>query len=427
MSVRLHRLLPTVLGLGLGLCAGATAQKDPTFVGYPQKDALSPFRKPIDVYAPPDEVFRLLRIMQAIAEAPSAPKSFGSDGREQVEDNRWVEAKAQLIQRGIDAGYLAQIMRLNRNQVDRATAFYGGFYVANIDHVFELIAHIPGEPVRSTREAAMPRAIEFLRAHLGRRFKDLPQEHRDRLMKQMPELGSPAARAAGMTRLPQDDDRIHKLTLVPFCQMLDLDEPIDQAQALWFLKEATRVREDLAQAFLEPSLPRIRTLLAATDGNVREQAIGLLQAIGGKDLAPPPATAAELQAWAELATKKLFPPIRNVNDAIVQMMPSPERDALGKALRAALAGDGLGDPADGQRKDGTRFRGFRIATVPAELKPLAVPAGAVITTVNGTMVLDAKSLLLAIEAQLQVQKKPRRLLVEYVLAGESHAVEYRLL
>ncbi|MBL8754802.1 MAG: hypothetical protein JNK15_15970 [Planctomycetes bacterium] len=423
MTVRLLRLLPAALGL----CSVAFAQNEPTFVGYPQKDALSPFRKPTDVYAPPDEVYRLLRVMQAIAEAPNAPKSFGADGREQVEDKRWTEAKAALIQRGVEAGYLAQIMRLNRNQVDRATAFYGGFYVANVDHVFELIAHIPGEPVRSTREAALPRAIEFLRAHLGRRFKDLPPEHRERMVKELPELGSPAARAAGITRLPQDDDRLHKITLVPFCQMLDLDTAIDQAQALWFLKEVARIREDLVQTYLEPALPRIRELVVAADGNVREQAIGLLQAIGGKDLAPPPATDAELQAWADQATKKLFPPIRNVNDAIVQLLPSPERTALGKALRTALGGDGLGDPADGQRKDGTRYRGFRIATVPAELKPLAVPAGAVITAVNGTMVLDAKSLLAAVDTQLQLQKKPRRLFVEYVLDGESRAVEYRLM
>ncbi len=424
MSARLYRFFPAVLGLAAAFPAQQPQEKA---IAYPKKDALSPFRTPTDVYAPPDEVFRLLRVMQSIADAPNAPISYGKDGREVVADERWQGARAELIQKGIDAGYLAQIMRLNRNVSDRATSFYGAFHVANIDHVFELIAHIPGEPERRTRQAAMPRAIEFLRANLNRRFGDLPKDNKDQLLKEMPQPGSPAALAAGITRLPGDDDWLHKITLMPFCQMLDLDEAIDQAQALWFLKEAVAIRSDLAQLWLEPALPRLRQLLVAKDARVREQAVGLFQAIGPKDLAPPPATDAELLAWSELAAKTLFPPIRNVNDAIVQMLPSAERTAIGNTLRQALKAGSLGDPTQGERKDGQRYRGFRLHALPNELKALALPTGAVITAVNGVAVADAAALLATIEAQLQAQKKQARLFVDYVLQGEARAIEYRLL
>lgn len=422
MSVR---LLPLAVALGSLLPpAAGQEQKD---IAYPQKDALSPFRHPTDAYAPPDEVYRLLRIMQALADAPNAPKSFDRTGREVVADKRWEQARAEVLKKGLDAGYLAQIMRLNRNAADRATAFYGAFHVPNAEHVFELIAHIPGEPERRTRELAMPRAIEFLRANLNRRFGDLSKEQKEEVKKALPEIGSPVARARGLLRTPVDSDHLYHVTLVPFLQLLDLDDAIDQAQALWFLKEVFLIRLDLALQWLEPSLPRLRQLLLSPSPQVREQAIGVFQAIGPAGLKAPPESDQDLVAWAEEASKALFPPIRNLNDTIVQMHPSPERDAIAAAGIAALATSAIGDPFQGDRKDGGRFRGFRVARVPDELKALAIPTGAVITTVNGVAVTDAASLLATTREQLQRLGHPRRLLVEYVLQGEPHAVEYRLL
>jgi hypothetical protein len=70
------------------------AAQEQKVVGYPQRDALSPFREPIDVYAPPDEVFRLLRVMQSLADAPSSPRRFDIDGREVVDDAQWRQARA---------------------------------------------------------------------------------------------------------------------------------------------------------------------------------------------------------------------------------------------------------------------------------------------------------------------------------------------
>lgn len=419
------RPLATLLLLAGAAAPAAGQAKAP--VAYPQRDALSPFREPTDVYAPPDEVFRLLRVMQSLADAPGAPSRFDIDGREVVDAPRWRQARADLLQKGLDAGYLAGIMRLNKNAADRATAFYGAFHVAKVDDVLELIAHVPGEPLRAIRERALPRAVAFVRANGGRRFGDLAPEKQEELRAGLPAPGSPAAQAAGIVRGPVAEDFLHKLRLVPFLQLLDLDEPIDQAQALWFVKETVAVRPDLALTWLEPSLPRVRELLAAPTAAVRQEAIGVFQAIGGKDLPAPPDDAAALQQWAVTAGKTLFPTIRNLNDAIVQLHDGPERDALAAAGRTALAGGSIGDPWRGKDKAGAFAAGYRIVTVPEPLRALAIPAGAVITSVNGVAVRDAASLLATLTEQLTAGKPPRVLMVELLVGGELRAIEYRVL
>lgn len=423
MSVR-----PAVPALLLASLLAPSPAQEQKVIAYPQRDALSPFRNPTDVYAPPDEVFRLLRIMQALADAPGAPKQSDADGREILDDQRWRAVRADLQRQNLDAGYLGQILRLNKNAADRATAFYGMFYLANVDHVLELIAHIPGEPVRATREQALPRALEFLRKNLRRKFGDLTKEQQDELVKALPEPGSPAARAGGLNRRPVPGDHLHALTLVPFFQLLDLDDPLDQAQGAWFLKEAFALRGDFALRWLEPALPRLRQLLGSKSAQVREQVVGLFRTIGPEQLREPPVDDPRaLVDWANEAAKALFPPIRNLNDAIVQLHASPERDAIVAAGLAALETSAIGDPFTGQRADGTWLRGFRVARVPDELKPLAIPAGVVITHVNGIAVNDAASLLATVRRQLDSRSWPRTLVVDYVLKEASHAIEYRVL
>jgi hypothetical protein len=421
MSVRLAALFPF-----LGLLTAAVVAQEVTHVAYPQRDLLTPFRNPTDVYAPPDALFKLLRHMQWIAESGNAATSFDTNGREVVDDDRWRTARTEVLNKGLDAGNLAQIMRLSRNTADRATAFYAAFLVENVDHVFELIAHIPGEPERQTRERAMPRAIEFLRANLSRTFGQLSDDQKKAARQALPEIGSPAAKSAGIVRAPVDADWLHKITLVPFFQLLDLDDEMDQAQGLWFLKETFTIRPDLALLWLEPALPRVLQLLRSPSAKVREQAIGLVQSVAGPKAAPPPSDASALVAWAQEAAEVMFPPIRNLNDTIVQLLPSPERDAVAAAGVKALEGSALGVPVDGKRKDGTRYRGFRVVAVPDELKVLAIPAGAVVTSVNGAAVTDAASVLATARAQLARAKGTRKLLVEYVLDGESRAIEFRV-
>lgn len=397
-------------------------------VAYPERDILSPFRAPTDLYAPPDELFRQLTIMRNIA-SRSPNKSFDDTGREVVDDPTWLRARAKVDEIGIDAGVIAGMMRLHRNEVQRATAFYGAFYCANFGYVMELISHIPGEPVRSTREAAFPRAIQFLRVHLGKRYGQLTGDEKAMVVGALPEIGSPAARAQGLTRLPADNDHLHSLRMAPFFQLLDVDDELDRAQALWFIKETIVARPDFANLWLEPALPRLRQLLRSDNNNVLDQAteiFKLISSIAGEKIAPPPKDPDALVAWAIEAGKHLFPPIRNINDAIVQLYPSAERDAIATAGIKALENSAIGDPYRGQKKDGSWYRGFRIGRVPDGLVELAIPKDSVITSVNGAPIGSAQDLLSTIIKQSKA-KKPRRVMVEYMLKGQSRAVEYRIM
>src|SRR5262245_22659732 len=153
----------SVGSLSIGALPGQQQKPPPA---YPERDALSPFRNPQDIVAPPDELFVKLSTMRRIADEPGAAKSFDAEGREIVDDDAWREARRQAERIGIDAAILANLMRKSRNADDRAVAFYAGFFSPNEEHVFELIAHIPGEPERKTRERAYPRAIAYLRAHI---------------------------------------------------------------------------------------------------------------------------------------------------------------------------------------------------------------------------------------------------------------------
>jgi hypothetical protein len=424
MTVATKLLLSAVVAVAVAPLG--TAQQ-PLDCGYPERDILSPFRNPTDITAPPDELFRNLRIMRNIAAQEPQRVRLDAKGRQVVDNDAWRQAYDRVQELGLDAGMLAQMMRLHRNADQRAVAFFAGFYCDNIGYVMELISHIPGEPVRAIREQAMPMAVAFLRAHLGRTFGDLSEEERGVVLANMPEPGSPAAKARGIGRAPRDSDHLHSLRLAPFFQLLDVEEAIDRAQALWFLREVFELRADLASGWLEPALPRVTQLLVADeDEQVRAGAAALLQQVGPEDLPPPPQDADARRAWAQRAGKHLFPPIRNVNDAIVQLFPSEERDALVVAAVAALQNDSIGDPYRGQRDDGAWYSGYRVARVPEALAPLAIPAEAVITTVNGVAVQSGAALLKVVE-KLTKRPRPTRLFVEYVRDGETHAVEYRVM
>ncbi|MFK7740709.1 MAG: hypothetical protein AB8H80_10330 [Planctomycetota bacterium] len=394
---------------------------------YPDRDILSPFRTPSDVYAPPDELFRQLRIMQKIADR-RAEDAFYVEGRQHINDPSWQRAYKRVQEIGINAGQLAQMMRLHNNGMQRDTAFYASLFVDNVDYALELIAHIPGEPQRRTREKALPRAVEFLNEHLAKRFGDLTDEQQQAARAAIPEIGSPVAKARGIKRAPVETDALYALRLVPFFQMLDLDASSDQAQGLWFLKEVFTLRPDLANLWLEPALPRLRELMLSTVPEVHQEAIAIFQLIGPRDLEAPPSEPEALLAWSKRASKQMFPPVRNLNNAIVQLFPSEERNAIATAGRNALQTSAIGDPFRGQREDGTWYHGFRIGYLPEELKPLAIPKDATVTTINGVPVDSAQQLLQTVERVLSKSNaSPRRLFVEYVHGEKSHAIEYRIM
>lgn len=420
-----------ILAVTAALAALLPGQK--LIPAYPERDILSPFRYPTDIYAPPDAVYDQLRVMRTLANDPATEKHFDEHGLEIVDDPRWQHAREELGKLMLDAGYLAQIMRISRNADERDLAFYGMFFCADSAYVFNLISHIPGEPVLKTREQAYPRAIAYIKAHLGRRWGDLSPAEQQAL--QLPAIGSPAANAAGLRRAPQDKDFLYSLNLRPFVQLLALDSAIDQAQGLWFLKECSLLRLDLAKAWLEPAVPRLRDLLHSSDKQVREQAIGLYQAIGGEQLGEPPADEGDgLDAWAEQAERHLFPPIRVLSDALVLLLPSQDRDVLAEQGRAALLGQSIGEAVNAKTKDGKLVRGFRVGHLPDGLKVLQLPDGAVITALNGEPVDDGQRLLQQIERALQLRQDKsgrtlnptRSLLVEYLHEDEPKAIEYRV-
>jgi hypothetical protein len=65
--------------------------------------------------------------------------------------------------------------------------------------------------------------------------------------------------------------------------------------------------------------------------------------------------------------------------------------------------------------------------VPEPLRALAIPAGAVITSINGVAVRDAASLLATATQLLTAGRPPRVLMVEMLVGGELRAIEYRVL
>jgi hypothetical protein len=435
-SRRLLANVATAIAAAALLSSPGTAQSPQVKPAYPERDILTPFRACDEIVAPPEKVFAVWRKMRAIAEAAGAKTDFDAEGREVVDDPQWLALRAELDALSIDAGHLAQVIRGSRNNDDRELAFYGMFFCNNVDAVFNLIGHIPGEPTAATRQKAYPRAVAYLRAHIGKRWGDLSESDRQTVLRGMPKVGSPEAKAMGITRAPRDEDQLHQILLRPFFQMLDRKDALDQAQALWFLKECFLIRIDLASQWVEPALPRIEQLLVEGKGQVASEAEGLLRAIGAKDL---PALAADANAndrlkFADLARRRLFPPIRQISSGVVLLQPGADRDALLAAAQKALADSNVGETANGKTKDGNFYRGYRIVRVPDELAALRIPVGAILTSVNGTPIGNAEQLRAAVAAAFVVRDDKGRarevsmgkLVVEYLLDGQSRAMEYRV-
>ena len=324
----MQRTLATALALTTTVLALPAQQQ--TLSAYPNRDELTPFRACTGIVAAPDAVFQQLRILREQAERTGAAVDFDANGITTVNHPVWRQSLEELRKQTIDAGWLARILRESRNADERDLAFFGMFFCAEPGHVCNLIAHIPGEPERATRQKAYRRAVAYLRAHLARRFGDLGDEQRKALLENMPAVGSPAAKAMGITRTPVEADHLYVVNLTPFFQMLDLGEPVDQAQALWFLKEVFSVRPDLAKGWLEPAMPRVRGFLEGSEPLARTEARGLLAAVAPKTIRQPEAGAGEAEwtAWTVAVTKAVFPPIRTLSEALFALYPSEERAAL---------------------------------------------------------------------------------------------------
>ena len=104
------------------------------------------------------------------------------------------------------------------------------------------------------------------------------------------------------------------------------------------------------------------------------------------------------------------------------------------AAQKALADGSVGETANGRTKDGEFYRGYRIVRIPDELASLRIPAGAILTSVNGTPVGTAEQLRNTVAAAFIVRDEKGRtrelssgkLVVEFLLDGQPRAMEYRV-
>lgn len=371
---------------------------------------LRPFRQPNRNIQPPLELFRALRIMQAQAKNPGPHKvEFDADGREVCASPEWQKAREEVKTLAVNqGGYLLAVLEESSNHADRLTAAYGAFYLDNPQDTFGLIARLPGEPTRALREWAFPRAIAFVRAQW---VKNGPPRKVD------PEAPQPTTAEAAP---------LYDLALLPFAALLETPDPVDQAQGCWFLRECLQVRPQFRKDCLGIVAPALRKLIVAEDKLVRQAARDLLSILDRNDRAPKgDATGPEQYvAWLDQVTADLLPPIRPYSEGLIEIWPGKQRDDIVRVGLEALEGDAIGGTAEGKKKDGFYYRGFRIARLPVPLEQLRLPLECVITSVNGTPTPTGKEVLQTLRKL--VEGGVTSVLVEYVHKGESRILEYRL-
>lgn len=417
-----------LLAATAALTLANTRAQAPTQIGAgtaQARDILSPFRQPDQDYPVPDALYDALRRMQNIADhVDYDDKSFDEHGREIVDHPDWRAAYRDLERvrgRGFE-GQLARIIRRSRSAADRDTAFYGAFFGETPEHVINLIAHIPGEPHRPTREKAMNRAIPYLRANLGRRVDELTEEQRQHLAAMRRESGQ-----LGKNEDLVADHFAYGLNIKPFAELLALDDSLDRAQGWWFFKEVVRMRREEVDIWLRPLVGRIRLAVREGQPIERRQVFELLSILDPKGRTPPPANAEgeRVTEWSSDVIESVFDPIRVVSEGLVELYPGRDRDALVRVGLDLLRRGGLGQPARGQLENGDWYGGVRISTRPEPLDQLPIPVGATLTAINSKGFNDEEELLGVIETFLEAGNV--RLLVEFVQAGKAKAVEFRII
>jgi hypothetical protein len=383
----------------------------------PAVDWRMPFRVPADEIAPPADVWKHLRTMLAIRDAAAPDRiSFDEHGREVVDDEGWRAAREALLTTNLDPGYLSLIIRESAAAGDRRIAMYGMFYVAAPEVVFQLIEHIPGEPLRQLREEAFPRAVEFAAAHVAKKNPGDVEEWRKR------KLGPAAERG------PRPGDWSYGFDAAPFVALLELDDWRDHAQALWFLGRIVELREDTRRNLLGGALPHLPAALTSEHQILKDQAIAFLEACDPSPEDLPGDDEAALLDWLDRVTYEVFPPIREVHPGTVELWPSEDRDRLVSVATAGLASGSLGATRFGTAADGSNYRGFELTTpLPEPLERLTLPDHAIITAINGLPTGTGDEILLAIRSALRGKGPwPRVLFVELVHDGKRQVFEFRV-
>ena len=397
-------MIKTVAFLFLACCALGAQQTLADIVDLDTlHPRLKPFRTPDRNIVAPKELFDTLRRMKAIAKNPGGSRVwFDEDGREMCDGHDWQQAyivcKEKITKQ---AGYLLTILEESKSPDDRAIAAYGSFYVESVDDSFGLLARFPGEPIRQIREDGYNRALAFVRAQWNKSSGTL----------------GPDGEA-----LPQ-----YSLNLIPYAALLKCKDPIDQAQGLWFLREALVVRPQYAKNCLEIVAPLLPPLLVAKDATLQHEARAFLSSVDKRNRAPKSEkpTDDEVLGWLAAVEHDLLPPVRRINSNRTDLHPGKDRDELVRVGREALANDSIGVMDSGKDKTDSFYRGYKLLRLPAPLDLLPLPLESVITSVNGSPVTSSKQLLELVET-LVGKGKLDRLLVEFVLKSERKALEFRI-
>jgi len=373
-----------------------------------------PFRNPGRNLEAPEELFRELRKMQAIAPGPDSPGvSFDDQGRLRCDHPEWRAAYDRLLQLRYDPGYISLVIRESASAVDRETAFYGAFYGPKVEHTFNLIHHIPGEPVRRIRVLGYQLAIEFLRIHLASKAEgDLQVWLTTRV--------GPAG-----DKGPRPESDLYQLDLTPFLALFEVGNEIDQAQVFWFMKECALIRPSLATSFLGQSEDYLRTRVTSKNDLLRQSALEFLATVDPKqrDIPQGKSEPGQIQAWIDDVVYLRFPPIRHVNAGLTDLYQSEDLDRIIAKGKQLLADGSLGDPFNGTLAKSGPYRGLRLATLPDPLPMLGLKVDFVITAINGEPVGSCAEILEVLTRQLETR---REFMLFFVDQGREKARKFRL-
>jgi hypothetical protein len=399
------------LALALVLTPLASSQE----AGPDAVDWRMPFRSPQANLVPPEDMWAHLRPMYEIARSAAPDNKQIEDGVEVVLDPSWIEHRKALDAMRQDAGYVSLVIRDSQHVADRAIAFYGAFYNPDPQLVLQLIEHIPGEPSRTLREDAYRRAVDYLRAHLGREVEgDLEAWQKLRV--------SPAEQ-----KPPRPGDFLYGFDPTAFVALWSVDDERDHEQGLWFLARCAEARQGIGKAAWMLGRDRLRELAATGSPKVRVALADFVGRVSGLtcDLEPD-ASADTWLAWLEKAHDEVFPPLLRVSAGLYDLYPHADREELAKVGRAHLAAGTLGtDNVLGATKAGLPYRGFRIEKLPSPLDRLGLEPGCVLLSVNGTPTPTGARLTQVLERALP---GPAQFVVEFIdVAGQNKAIRYRVL
>ena len=392
-------------------------------------DDIEPFRRPMGVkdHIPGqalDLIADLTEMRRLATNANPLQLTTDPDGREICSITAWAQAHENVKSNGLNMeGWLGKIMREDDRVQSRRACIYGMFYFNDPNKVIQLISNLPGEPLRDLREVGFERALRFMRVH----YKlSKPQ--------------NPKNSSNGVV-VPR-----YEFNPLPFFLLLDQEQGIDKAQALWFLTEVLKIRPDLGRVYLEEVRDRFAGLLVSADKDVRANAVAFLSAIEKKRSRVLPASAGneKLMEWYRAVEYDLFPPIRHVSLGRCDLYPSEDLDKIAEAGKRILV-PALFPPGSARLKSGKTRYGIRLGRLPEPLHKLGLPVNSVIVSVNNHAILDARQARKVLEDFFAALGKPGKkpagtsgvtplsqmntptIQVEYIFKGRALMKDYRLL